>query len=248
MMLEAWRERARGLWREFHALALAARDRRTPVHARPVVLATVGNALCPVDPVPDVRPVVGYLDDLVVVGAGVAIAVRLILDAVLAESRERAREAETGPSTRARWVVAAVVALWGAVAYGLLRGWGSRRAASNGRFPRNVPPSPVGDTHIYRRPDPCIGMADLLTDDEIEEGLPEGWERDGDEIVRTYEFDAYLEGVGFAAAAGGLAEEAFHHPEITIEWREVEVRLTTHDAGGITENDLDLAARFNEIA
>ena len=90
-------------------------------------------------------------------------------------------------------------------------------------------------------------MSDLLSDEEIEAQLPDGWARDGDEIARTFEFDSYLEGVGFAGAAGGLAEEAFHHPEITIEWREVEVRLTTHDAGGITENDTDLAGRFNEL-
>lgn len=91
-------------------------------------------------------------------------------------------------------------------------------------------------------------MADLLSDQEIENRLPTGWDRDGEEIVHTYEFDAYLDGVGFAAAAGGLAQEAFHHPEMRIGWREVEVRLTTHDAGGITDADLDLAARLNEIA
>lgn len=91
-------------------------------------------------------------------------------------------------------------------------------------------------------------MSDLLSDEEIERRLPDGWERDGDEIARTFEFDSYLEGVGFAAGAGGLAEEAFHHPEMTVGWREVEIRLTTHDAGGITENDTDLAARFNELA
>ena len=90
-------------------------------------------------------------------------------------------------------------------------------------------------------------MSDLLSDEEIEAQMPDGWERDGDEIVRTFEFDSCLGGVGFAGAAGGLAQEAFHHPEITIEWREVEVRLTTHDAGGITENDTDLAARFDEL-
>ncbi len=92
-------------------------------------------------------------------------------------------------------------------------------------------------------------MADeLLSDTEIADGLPAGWEREGDEIVRTYEFDSYLGGVGFAAGAGGVAEDAFHHPELTIRWREVEVKLTTHDAGGITEKDLELAARFNDLA
>jgi 4a-hydroxytetrahydrobiopterin dehydratase len=91
-------------------------------------------------------------------------------------------------------------------------------------------------------------MAETLTDDEITENLPEDWSREGDEIVRTFEFDSYLEGVGFASGAGGLAEEAFHHPEMTIGWCEVEVRLTTHDAGGITEKDIDLAERFDELA
>jgi len=91
-------------------------------------------------------------------------------------------------------------------------------------------------------------MADLLDEAEIAERLPEGWEQDGDEIVRTYEFDSYLGGVGFAAGAGGVAEDAFHHPEMTIRWREVEVRLTTHEEGGITERDIDLAGRFNDIA
>ena len=92
-------------------------------------------------------------------------------------------------------------------------------------------------------------MSDVLSDDDLAARLPDGWQRDGDVIARTYEFDSYLEGVGFAAAAGGLAEEAFHHPdELTVGWREVEVRLTTHDAGGITEKDTDLAARLDEIA
>ena len=90
-------------------------------------------------------------------------------------------------------------------------------------------------------------MADLLSDEEVEAQLPDGWERDGDEIVKTYEFDAYLDGVGFAAGVGGIAQDAFHHPEVTIGWREVEIRLTTHDAGGITENDIDLAARIEDL-
>ena len=90
-------------------------------------------------------------------------------------------------------------------------------------------------------------MPEQLSDEEIETQLPDGWEREDDEIVRTFEFDAYLDGVGFAAAAGGLAQDAFHHPEMTIGWQEVEIRLTTHDAGGITENDIDLAERLNGI-
>lgn len=90
-------------------------------------------------------------------------------------------------------------------------------------------------------------MADVLSDEAIEAQLPAGWDREGDEIVRTYEFDSYLDGVGFAAGAGGIAEDAWHHPEMTIGYAEVVVRLTTHDAGGITENDIDLASRFNDL-
>ncbi len=91
-------------------------------------------------------------------------------------------------------------------------------------------------------------MTDLLSDDEIESKLPDGWARDGDHITRTYEFDSYLEGVGFAGGAGGLAEEAFHHPTLTIEWCEVTVELTSHEEGGITGKDIDLAERLNELA
>ncbi|PSQ03735.1 4a-hydroxytetrahydrobiopterin dehydratase [Halobacteriales archaeon QS_6_71_20] len=93
-------------------------------------------------------------------------------------------------------------------------------------------------------------MADVLDADEVAAESPEGWshDADADEIARTFEFDSYLAGVGFASAAGGLAEEAFHHPTITVEWREVEVRLTTHDAGGVTTKDIDLAERLNGIA
>lgn len=90
-------------------------------------------------------------------------------------------------------------------------------------------------------------MSELLDDAAVADGLPTGWDRDGDEIVRTFEFDSYLEGVGFAASVGGLAEEAFHHPELSIGYQSVTVRLTSHEAGGITEQDLDLAKRINEL-
>ncbi|XVH33037.1 4a-hydroxytetrahydrobiopterin dehydratase [Haloferacaceae archaeon DSL9] len=89
-------------------------------------------------------------------------------------------------------------------------------------------------------------MATTLSDDEIESRLPDDWERDGDEIVRVYQFDDYLDGVAFASDLGEIAEEEFHHPEMTIGYEEVNVRLTTHDAGGITDNDLRLADLFDD--
>lgn len=89
-------------------------------------------------------------------------------------------------------------------------------------------------------------MAELLSDDEIANRLPDGWERDGDEIVRTYAFDDYLDGVAFATQVGEVAEEEFHHPEIRIGYKEVEVRLTSHEEGGITEKDLRMAGLFDD--
>lgn len=90
-------------------------------------------------------------------------------------------------------------------------------------------------------------MADLLSDDEIEQRLPDGWERADDEIVRVYEFDDYLDGVAFAAECGEIAEEEFHHPEITIRYGEVEIRLTSHEEGGITGKDVEMAERFDDV-
>jgi len=84
-------------------------------------------------------------------------------------------------------------------------------------------------------------MAETLEDDEVERRLPEHWERDDDEIVRTYEFDDYGSAVRFVNDVADVADEEFHHPEVTLRYDEVEVRFTTHDAGGITEKDLRLA-------
>lgn len=89
-------------------------------------------------------------------------------------------------------------------------------------------------------------MAELLSDEEVEQQTPDGWERDGDEIVRTYEFEDYLKGVEFATQVGEVAEEEFHHPEIRIRYEQVEVRLTSHEEGGITDKDVRMAELFDE--
>jgi len=91
-------------------------------------------------------------------------------------------------------------------------------------------------------------MADLLSDDEIDAQLPDGWSRDGDEIVKTYEFDDYMRGVNFAQLVGEIAEAQFHHPEIVIRYKEVEVRFTSHEEGGITDQDIEMAELVNQEA
>ena len=90
-------------------------------------------------------------------------------------------------------------------------------------------------------------MADLLSEEEIAERLPADWDRDGDEIVRTYEFDDYLDGVAFASEVGELAEEEFHHPTITVRYEEVEIRFTSHEEGGITDADVEMAELTNDL-
>lgn len=90
-------------------------------------------------------------------------------------------------------------------------------------------------------------MAERLSDDAIQQRLPSHWERDGDEIVRVYAFDDYLDCVAFATECGEIAEEEFHHPEIRIRYGEVEIRLTSHEEGGITAKDVDMAERFDDV-
>ncbi|PSQ17642.1 4a-hydroxytetrahydrobiopterin dehydratase [Halobacteriales archaeon QS_8_69_26] len=88
-------------------------------------------------------------------------------------------------------------------------------------------------------------MADLLSDEEIAEQLPDGWERDGDEIVRVFEVDEYLRGVNFAQMIGEIAEAQFHHPTMEIRYGELEVRFTSHEEGGITDKDVEMAQLIN---
>ncbi len=93
MALERWRERARRLKRETYALYLAARDPRVPWYAKALAVCVVAYALSPIDLIPDFIPVLGYLDDLVLVPLGIALVLRLIPRDVLAECRQRAQEA-----------------------------------------------------------------------------------------------------------------------------------------------------------
>ncbi|MCX7670961.1 MAG: YkvA family protein [Anaerolineae bacterium] len=113
-MIAALRRRADELKRETYALYLAYRDPRTPWLARIVAGCVVAYAFSPLDLVPDFVPVLGYLDDLVLVPLGVALALRLIPPEVLAESRARARAIADRPSNRA--AAAIIVVVWIGVA------------------------------------------------------------------------------------------------------------------------------------
>ena len=110
------RQRARQLKAETWALALAVRDPRTPWYAKLLVAGIVAYACSPIDLIPDFIPVLGYLDDLVLLPLGIAWALQLIPPAVLVECRARAQETlQDGKPVS--WVAGAViVVLWLSVA------------------------------------------------------------------------------------------------------------------------------------
>ena len=95
--LKAWAGR---LKTELRALSLAYEDPRVPTHARVLAIVVVAYAFSPIDLIPDPIPVLGYLDDLILVPLGIALAVRMIPPEVLAECRAKARDAETGPGSK----------------------------------------------------------------------------------------------------------------------------------------------------
>ncbi|HEX2315276.1 MAG TPA: 4a-hydroxytetrahydrobiopterin dehydratase [Thermomonospora sp.] len=74
-----------------------------------------------------------------------------------------------------------------------------------------------------------------------------GWERDGDEIVRTVELADFRAAMAFVNRVAELAEEADHHPDITLRWNKVTLTLSTHSAGGLTRKDFELARRVNAL-
>jgi uncharacterized membrane protein YkvA (DUF1232 family) len=122
-MLQALRARARGLKAETLALYLAARDPRTPWTAKLLVGLVVAYALSPVDLIPDFVPVLGYLDDLILVPLGLALAIRLIPRQVLAECRSRAAARFRDGAPVSRVAGAAIIVIWVTVAV-LCAAWG----------------------------------------------------------------------------------------------------------------------------
>jgi uncharacterized membrane protein YkvA (DUF1232 family) len=103
---------ADGLKTETLAVYMAARDPRVPWYAKALAIFVVGYALSPIDLIPDFIPVLGYLDDLVIVPAGLAIAIRLIPRDVLAECRERAGNELAEGKRASRLAIAVIVGVW----------------------------------------------------------------------------------------------------------------------------------------
>lgn len=126
-MLTTARGWARTIKRDAHALYLAARDPRVPWYAKLTAAFVAAYALSPIDLIPDFIPVLGYLDDLVIVPLGIVLAVRMIPDAIMAEHRASAVAAEGQPTSKT--AAAIIVAIW--VAAIVLTAWLGWRYLSN---------------------------------------------------------------------------------------------------------------------
>jgi len=110
-MLEKLKARAKALKGEIHALYLAARDPRTPWYAKAIIGCVVAYALSPIDLIPDFIPVLGYLDDLLLLPLGIYLALKLIPEEVLTDARRRA--AKIPGSLPKRWPAALIIIiLW----------------------------------------------------------------------------------------------------------------------------------------
>jgi 4a-hydroxytetrahydrobiopterin dehydratase len=89
----------------------------------------------------------------------------------------------------------------------------------------------------------------VLTDEQVDAALPElhGWERSGGALRRSVKFPTFLDGIEAVRRVAAHAESKDHHPDIDIRWRTVTFALVTHSAGGITQNDVDMARDIDGI-
>jgi len=119
-MLDKMKAWARAMQREIVAVWIAGRDPRVPWYAKGVALAVAAYALSPIDLIPDFIPVLGYLDDLIIVPLGILLVIKLIPPGLMAEFRAEADRRETKPRSIA--AAAVIIAIWILVA-GLLLWW-----------------------------------------------------------------------------------------------------------------------------
>lgn len=92
-------------------------------------------------------------------------------------------------------------------------------------------------------------MADLIGEGRLDTWLEQrAWTREDGGLERGWSFPDFAAALSFVNAVGGLAESQGHHPDITLhDFNQVRLRLRTHSSGGITENDLELAERVDEL-
>jgi uncharacterized membrane protein YkvA (DUF1232 family) len=124
--INRWKERAKQLKLEIYALYIAYKDRRTPWYAKIFAAFVVGYAFSPIDLIPDPIPILGYLDDLVLIPFGAYVAVKLIPSQVMTESRRKAMEVMAQGKPVNKVAAAMIVLIWiglAVVAGVLVYGW-----------------------------------------------------------------------------------------------------------------------------
>ncbi len=110
--LDKWKQHARELKIQLYAVYLAYRDPRVPLYARIFAACVVGYAFSPIDLIPDPIPILGYLDDLVIVPLGIALTLKMIPPEVLAECEEKAREVMKQGKPVNKVAAAIIIAIW----------------------------------------------------------------------------------------------------------------------------------------
>jgi uncharacterized membrane protein YkvA (DUF1232 family) len=111
-LFASWKQRAQELKIQVYALYLAYRDPRVPLYARIFTACVVGYAFSPIDLIPDPIPVLGYLDDLVLVPLGVMLALKMIPAGVMAECEQKSREAMRQDKPVNKIAAAVIIAVW----------------------------------------------------------------------------------------------------------------------------------------
>jgi uncharacterized membrane protein YkvA (DUF1232 family) len=116
-LFETWKRWARELKIEVYALYLAYKDPRVPLYARIIAACVVGYAFSPIDLIPDPIPILGYLDDLLLIPLGVMLAIKMIPPKVLAECRENSREVMRQGKPVNRAAAAVIIGVWLVLAF-----------------------------------------------------------------------------------------------------------------------------------
>lgn len=116
-MLRNWKEFVRKLKEDIYTLYLASRDPRIPLVAKVVLVLTVAYAFSPIDLVPDFIPVLGYLDDLLLLPLGIWLSIKLMPDDVLEEYRQKARQELQRPRKTNYTMAAVIVIIWLLIGY-----------------------------------------------------------------------------------------------------------------------------------
>jgi 4a-hydroxytetrahydrobiopterin dehydratase len=93
-------------------------------------------------------------------------------------------------------------------------------------------------------------MATTLSDPEVRTALTSlpGWKQNGKQIERLFEFPDFVAAMKFVNRIADAAEAAQHHPDITINYNKVKLALISHDSGGVTQRDVKMAGKINQVA